>query len=382
MNTDYFEEMGEQLGIGGYEYAKLFFEEAYKQAVQEAGGEDYILSAVLHADEKNVAATEKYGRDTYHYHLHVVFIPVVEKEVKWTKRCKDPALVGTVKEVIKQVSSSKKWLSEMVEDENGNKTLEKSYSKLQDRFHDHMKEAGFTGFERGEKGSTAEHLDVLDFKIKQDKARAEALAAEVAEQQSVADDLSVVAKELTTVVEDKHSAVAELDTVISNKQQATAILDEAIGKKEQKSAQLDEKTEKKNKQLETLDKRTAVKQAEVATIAEIDAMTKSSVLSANLQISPADWKKVSTLAKEGVKAKGIIADLKAQVSKLLEQLGWYKKRNEQYEGKGVSEQMKYFEALQRAPKRLAEVVADILRKPAEQQQQKSLSQTKKQGIDR
>ncbi len=98
MNSGYFERNG------GYEYARQFFEDAYRLAVKEAGGEQYILSAVMHADERNRALSEQYGRDVFHYHLHVVYIPVVDKEVKWTKRCKDPALVGTTKEIITQVS--------------------------------------------------------------------------------------------------------------------------------------------------------------------------------------------------------------------------------------------------------------------------------------
>lgn len=107
----------------------------------------------------------------FHYHLHVLYVPVVDKEIKWTKRCKDPALVGTVKEVVKQVSHSKKW--PRFKDEKG--SWVNSYSLLQDRFHEHMQAAGFTDFKRGERGSTAEHLSVLDYKIQQEKARAAAL---------------------------------------------------------------------------------------------------------------------------------------------------------------------------------------------------------------
>ena len=59
VNSDYFEKNG------GYEYAKEFYEEAYKLAVQEAGGEEYILSAVMHADERNKALSEQYGRDIF-----------------------------------------------------------------------------------------------------------------------------------------------------------------------------------------------------------------------------------------------------------------------------------------------------------------------------
>ena len=86
-------------------------------------GKDNIVSAVMHADELNTAITEKYGRPIYHYHLHIMALPVVDKEVRWTKRCKDPELVGKVKEVIHQVSHSKKWKSEKAFDENGNPIL-------------------------------------------------------------------------------------------------------------------------------------------------------------------------------------------------------------------------------------------------------------------
>ena len=59
---------------GGYEFAKQFYEDAYQAAVQIVGGEQYILSAVMHADEINRAMTEALGREVYHYHLHVVYV--------------------------------------------------------------------------------------------------------------------------------------------------------------------------------------------------------------------------------------------------------------------------------------------------------------------
>jgi len=40
-----------------------------------------------------------------------------------------------------------------------------------------MRAEGFEGFERGERGSTAEHLEVLDYKIQQDTIRAETAKA-------------------------------------------------------------------------------------------------------------------------------------------------------------------------------------------------------------
>ena len=84
VNTDYFETHG------GYEYAKQFYAEVYELAKKIAGGEQYIISAVMHADERNREASDRLGRDVFHYHLHVVYLPVVEKQIRWSKRCKDP----------------------------------------------------------------------------------------------------------------------------------------------------------------------------------------------------------------------------------------------------------------------------------------------------
>lgn len=175
VNTRYFEERG------GYEYAKQFYEEAYRFCCQ-VYGEENIVSAVMHADELNKALSEELGRPVYHYHLHVMAIPTVRKEIKWTKRCKNPELVGTVKEVIQQVSHSKKWKNtvpvlgedgKQVFNKFGRPVFRKSYSVLQDELFEHMRDAGFRGFERGEMGSTAEHLSSVAYQVEQEEARLE-----------------------------------------------------------------------------------------------------------------------------------------------------------------------------------------------------------------
>lgn len=180
VNTDYFERHG------GYKFAREFYEEAYRFACK-LYGERNILSAVMHADEINLALTEKYGRPIYHYHLHIVALPVVEKQVLWSKRCKDKALVGTVKEVVQQVSHSKKWKSQQALDEQGKPAFDDkgkpklipSYSILQDEFCRHMQEAGFTDFIRGERGSTADNLSNLQYQIKKDTERLEAIQEKI-----------------------------------------------------------------------------------------------------------------------------------------------------------------------------------------------------------
>ena len=180
VNTMYFERHG------GYEYAKQFYEEAYR-FLEKKFGSDYILSAVMHADEINKAATDELGVPTYHYHMHAIVVPVVEKEIRWSKRCKDSELRGTVKEVIRQISHSKKWAStEPVIDDlgkpvlraNGKLKYRPSYSILQDEFIDHMREAGYRDFNRGALGSTAEHLSSLQYQIKKDQERLSEISEE------------------------------------------------------------------------------------------------------------------------------------------------------------------------------------------------------------
>ena len=68
---------------GGYEFAQAFYAEAYRAAVDIVGGEQYILSAVMHADERNQGMSKALGYDVWHYHLHVVYVPVVEKQILW-----------------------------------------------------------------------------------------------------------------------------------------------------------------------------------------------------------------------------------------------------------------------------------------------------------
>ena len=180
---------------GGYEFAKQFYADAYKAAAEIIGGEQYILSAVMHADERNRAMSDALGQEVYHYHMHIVYVPVVEKQILWSKRCKNPALRGTVKETIMQVSRSKKWASQPSLDTNGQPLLSKngkpilrpSYSVLQDRFYDHMRAAGYDDIERGQRGSTEEHLTVTQFKVQQEQQRlAEIQDAQVAASAEVA----------------------------------------------------------------------------------------------------------------------------------------------------------------------------------------------------
>ena len=201
---------------GGYNFAKQFYADAYKAAVEIVGGEQYIVSAVMHADERNAAMSDALGYDVFHYHLHVVYIPVVEKQILWTKRCKDPALVGTVKKTVMQVSRSKKWDSPVTVDENGKKKSIKSYSLLQDQFYEAMRAAGYNDIQRGQKGSTEEHLTITQFKVQAEKER---LQEVLMEQEAVEMHIDALTDEKADIERQTQEALGKLNDILPDVEQ-------------------------------------------------------------------------------------------------------------------------------------------------------------------
>jgi hypothetical protein len=224
VNTMYFK------NHGGYEFAKQFYKEAYHYAEKKIGS-DYIVSAVMHADEIHRGILDDTGQEVYHYHLHVMYIPVVEKEIKWSKRCKDKSLIGTTKEVINQISNSKKWaFTPAVDDsgkpvigKNGKRAMIPSYAILQDEFYNHMVEAGFKDFERGERGSTAEHLSIVEYKVQQSNERLGAVEDKIVQK---TETLGVISNEIAMKEELLDSVVkkyGEIEKVEARAEQVSRI---------------------------------------------------------------------------------------------------------------------------------------------------------------
>ena len=110
----------------------------------------FVLPSIMQLGEIIAKGRMQPSSVSMGYHLHVVYVPVVKKHILWSKRCKDKALVGTVKETVMQVSRSKKWASKPLLDDagkpvlqkNGKPVLKKSYSILQDDFFNYMRVAG------------------------------------------------------------------------------------------------------------------------------------------------------------------------------------------------------------------------------------------------
>lgn len=285
---------------GGYDFAKQFYTDAYKSAIEIVGGEQFILSAVMHADERNRAMSEALGRDVYHYHLHVVYIPVVEKQVLWSKRCKDKSLVGTVKETITQVSSSKKWKSLPAVDEqgkpilqkNGKPVLRKSYSVLQDDFFSAMQAAGYTDVERGERGSSEEHLTVAQFKAEREQERL---------------------------------------------------------------AVLERQVEKKGQVLQRIEQKTKVQTGVAAAFSEIDGMGRKTLLG-KVELSQQEAEDLKQLAKKGVAADTTISELRRDLKSARRDAQIWKRRYEE-----LKEQAKDFlAAVRKAPERVMAFISKVL----------------------
>ena len=74
-----------------------------------------------------------------------------------------------------------------------------SYSILQDELFNHMTQKGFEGFQRGQYGSTAEHLTSLQYQIQQDKQRLEALQERIQEEQVKYESSQKISKSLNDI---------------------------------------------------------------------------------------------------------------------------------------------------------------------------------------
>lgn len=328
---------------GGYEFAKQFYADAYKAAVEIVGGEQYILSAVMHADERNRAMSKALGEDVYHYHLHVVYIPVVEKQILWSKRCKDEALRGTVKEVITQVSRSKKWESKPVLDEDGNpmlnargkKILRSSYSVLQDDFFHFMRVAGYTDVKRGERGSTEEHLTVTQFKVQAEQQRLEAVTGQVA--------------------------------------QAEQSLENA------KAA-----TEKQKRKLEALQKETKTAKTLALTVQDIEAMGKKATFGNNITLTPDECRTLKDYAVSSFAEKAEKIKYKQKFEQAEKSAKTWKQRydalHEQYQELKKKAQP-FLDALEIASERVRAFLDVVLSRGKETQEHKAPARKRGQDME-
>lgn len=166
---------------------------------------------------------------------------MVQKEVKWSKRCKDKSLVGTVKEVFTQVSHSKKWASHKEMGDDGKEHFVKSYSLLQDRFFEYLRDCGYEDIQRGEKGSTDKNLTDTEFKVLQEEKRLQETALKVEKSEKA---LSILADKQTKI-----KAIDSVETKTALMDKNKVVLDKSEFEDIKILAQKQIATDKKEKKL-------------------------------------------------------------------------------------------------------------------------------------
>jgi chromosome segregation ATPase len=183
-----------------------------------------------------------------------------------------------------------------------------------------MRAAGFDGFERGERGSTAEHLSDLEYKTKRENERlADAAAA----------------------ADEKQKEVAGLDSQAAQKQ----------------------------KKIAGLDKKLAIQKKAEGDIAALDDFGKNKNLVGQIVVTPEEVKNITRLAREGAASRTEIYDLKFALNRVNHELAAMTKDRDtwktRYQGL-LSKVGLFLNALKRAPKRVMEFLTSVMRDPPEQ----------------
>ena len=215
----------------------------------------------------------------------------------------------------------------------GKKILKSSYSVLQDDFFHFMRAAGYTDVERGERGSTEEHLTVTQFKVQAEQQRLEAVTGQVA--------------------------------------QAEQSLEDA------KSA-----TEKQKKKLEALQKETKTAKTIALTVQDIEAMGKKSSITGNVSLTPDQCDTLKRYAVNGIIANADNKRLKEKLASVEKTASIWKQRydalNEKYQELKKKAQP-FLDALEIASERVRAFLDVVLSRGKETHEHKQ--PTRRRGHD-
>ena len=245
--------------------------------------------------------------------------------------------------MIMQVSRSKKWESKPVLDAEGNpmlnakgkKILKSSYSVLQDDFFYAMRSAGYTDVERGERGSTEEHLTVTQFKVQAEQQRLDAVTGQVA--------------------------------------QAEQSLENA------KAA-----TEKQKKRLEVLQRETKTAKTIALTVQDIEAMGKKNSITGNISLTPDQSDTLKRYAVNGIIANADNKRLKEKLASAEKTASIWKQRYEAVNDKYQELKKKaqpYLDALEIASEKVRAFLNAILARGQEKQEHRQPDHKRGQDME-
>ena len=190
-----------------------------------------------------------------------------------------------------------------------------------------MRAAGYTDVERGERGSTEEHLTVTQFKVAQEQQRLEDVTAQIAQKEQTLD-----------------SAQAAV--------------------------------EKKQKELQSLQNQTKEQRTAALTVQEIRSMGKKTI-TGNITFTPSECDMLKDYAVNGILAKAENSRLEAKLQSAQKSAAVWKQRYE-----SLKEQARpYLEAVKLAPEKVRAFLNAILTRTRDTKQHDQPVRRKSQDME-
>ena len=215
----------------------------------------------------------------------------------------------------------------------GKKILKSSYSVLQDDFFNFMRTAGYTDVERGERGSTEEHLTVTQFKVQAEQQRLEVVTGQVAQAEQSLEDAKTA-------------------------------------------------TEKQKKKLEALQKDTKTAKATAMTVQEIESMGKKHPITGNITLTPDECRTLKDYAVSSFAEKAEKLKYKQKYEQAEKSASVWKRRFEALNEKYLELKKKaqpYLDALEIASERVRAFLDAVLARGKETRELKTPA--RKRGRD-
>ena len=206
---------------------------------------------------------------------------------------------------------------------------------LQDDFFNFMRAAGYTDVERGERGSTEEHLTVTQFKVQAEQQRLEAVTGQVAQAEQSLEDAKAA-------------------------------------------------TEKQKKKLEALQKETKAAKAIALTVQDIEAMGKKATFGNNITLTPDECNTLKRYATNGILFHAENERLKGKLESAQKSASIWKQRCEEANKKYQELKQKaqpFLDALEIASEKVRAFINSILARGKETQEHKAPARKRGQDME-
>ncbi len=213
--------------------------------------------------------------------------------------------------------------------------MKSSYSVLQDDFFRFMRAAGYDDVERGERGSTEEHLTVTQFKVQAEQQRLEAVTGLVAKTEQSLEDAKATA-------------------------------------------------EKQKKKLEALQKETKTAKTIALTVQDIEAMGKKATFGNNITLTPGECDTLKRYATNGIIFHAENERLKGKLESAQKSASIWKQRYEKLHEQYTELKQKaqpFLDALEIASEKVRAFINSVLARGKETQEHKAPARKRGQDME-